>query len=133
MTEQDRTLELVRTILSLAKNIGVGVIAEGVETPVQRDMLADLGCPWGQGFLFSRALPAGELEDLLAGGPLLGPSGDATERPGSWARQLALWPVGSPDMPLGPPDELPDGLAASPVRWYKRSAGELATVTGSAS
>jgi diguanylate cyclase (GGDEF)-like protein len=70
LVEDDRTVELVRTIVNLGKSIGVGVIAEGVETAVQHDVLAGLGCPWGQGFLFSPALPADELEALLAGGRL---------------------------------------------------------------
>ena len=66
--EDERTTELVRTIVQLGNRIGVGVIAEGIETAAQMEVLAHLGPCWGQGFLFSRPLPAGELEQLLAGG-----------------------------------------------------------------
>ena len=62
----DRTTELVRTIVQLGKNLGVIVIAEGVETASQQDCLRDLGCGWGQGYLFSPAVPATNLEHLIA-------------------------------------------------------------------
>jgi diguanylate cyclase (GGDEF)-like protein/PAS domain S-box-containing protein len=68
--EDERTAELVRTIVQLGRSIGVGVIAEGVATPHQHGILLDLGCRWGQGYLFSPALPADELEELLARGRL---------------------------------------------------------------
>ena len=71
LDEDERTAELVRTIVQMGKNLSVGVIAEGVETASQHEMLTDLGCPWGQGFLFSPALPAAELQPLLADGHLL--------------------------------------------------------------
>ena len=54
----DRTTELVRTIVQLGKNLGVIVIAEGVETTNQQACFRDLGCAWGQGYLFSAAVPA---------------------------------------------------------------------------
>ena len=52
--QDDRTTELVRTIVQLGKNLGVIVIAEGVETTSQQACLRDLGCAWGQGYLFWR-------------------------------------------------------------------------------
>ena len=64
----DRTTELVRTIVQLGKNLGVIVIAEGVETTNQQACLRDLGCAWGQGYLFSAAVPATGLEHLIATG-----------------------------------------------------------------
>jgi EAL domain-containing protein (putative c-di-GMP-specific phosphodiesterase class I) len=48
--------ELVRTIIALAQNLNMGVIAEGVETAGQRDRLLDLGCTIGQGFFFAEPL-----------------------------------------------------------------------------
>ncbi|HVK80397.1 MAG TPA: EAL domain-containing protein [Verrucomicrobiae bacterium] len=47
-------LSIVRTIVQLAKSLGLGVTAEGVETSAQARMLADLGCERGQGFLLGR-------------------------------------------------------------------------------
>ena len=48
------SLALVRAILALAGTLGIDTIAEGVETIVQRDTLTELGCIYGQGFLFGR-------------------------------------------------------------------------------
>lgn len=62
---RDRMSEsLVRFCLSL----GVHVVAEGIERPQHVAILRRLGCPFGQGFLMSRPLPADELEELLASG-----------------------------------------------------------------
>lgn len=59
-------LIIVRTIVSLAHNLGFDVVAEGIETESQRDFLASLGCEYGQGFLFSRPLAADKALELLA-------------------------------------------------------------------
>lgn len=56
---------MVRTILSLAKNLGVEAIAEGIELEVQADQLRALGCVRGQGYLFSKPIPASEVEAML--------------------------------------------------------------------
>lgn len=55
-----RDQELVRTIVQLGQNIGMGVVAEGVEKAEQLALLAELGCHSAQGFLFARPLPAAE-------------------------------------------------------------------------
>lgn len=49
-------VEIVRTIITLAKNFGMTVVAEGVETEEQLQMLRDLDCHIGQGYFFSRPL-----------------------------------------------------------------------------
>ncbi|MEM6294233.1 MAG: EAL domain-containing protein [Myxococcota bacterium] len=52
---------MIRTILSLASNLGVEVIAEGIEYTVQADQLLQLGCVRGQGYLFSRPIAAAKV------------------------------------------------------------------------
>jgi len=52
---------LVRTVLSLAQALGLDSVAEGIETEEERRVLSDLGCTIGQGYLWSRPLPAPEL------------------------------------------------------------------------
>lgn len=49
-------LEIVRTVLSLARHLGLGVIAEGVENELQRNKLAAYGCHSAQGYFFGRPL-----------------------------------------------------------------------------
>jgi diguanylate cyclase (GGDEF)-like protein/PAS domain S-box-containing protein len=57
--------EIVRTIVTLAANLGVAAVAEGVETPAQAEQLRRFHCPYAQGFLFSRPVAADEAADLL--------------------------------------------------------------------
>ncbi len=52
-------------IIAMAHKLGIKVIAEGVETPKQRDILASAGCDYAQGFLFAKALPADKFEEML--------------------------------------------------------------------
>ena len=58
---------LARAIIAMALSLGVEVIAEGIETPEQRDFLRDAGCQFGQGYLFSRPKPPDEIRTFLAG------------------------------------------------------------------
>jgi EAL domain-containing protein (putative c-di-GMP-specific phosphodiesterase class I) len=55
----------VRTIVTLAANLGVSAVAEGVETPAQAAQLRSFHCPYAQGFLFSRPVAAREAAALL--------------------------------------------------------------------
>ncbi|HWS55779.1 MAG TPA: EAL domain-containing protein [Pyrinomonadaceae bacterium] len=60
--------ELVRTIRTLAANMGLEVVAEGIETLGQLGRLAELGCEYGQGYLFARPLAPDAAEALVRGG-----------------------------------------------------------------
>ena len=58
-------LELVRTIITLAWNLGMDVVAEGVETTKQLAQLKALKCEYAQGYLFSKPLPRSEAAKLI--------------------------------------------------------------------
>ncbi|MEZ7910461.1 MAG: EAL domain-containing protein [Propionivibrio sp.] len=53
---------IVRSIVALGRSLGLGVIAEGVETHAQRDFLSSVGCSACQGYLIGRPMPVGEFE-----------------------------------------------------------------------
>jgi EAL domain-containing protein (putative c-di-GMP-specific phosphodiesterase class I) len=53
---------LVRAILAMAESLELTAVAEGVESQDQFDKLVQLGCPFGQGYLFSRAIPIDALK-----------------------------------------------------------------------
>jgi len=56
---------IAKTIIALAESLGLGVIAEGVETAMQRDFLAKSGCHAYQGYYFSRPMPVDDFEQFL--------------------------------------------------------------------
>lgn len=58
---------IVKTIVTLGQSLGLAVIAEGVETAAQRNLLADLGCHMYQGYYFSRPLPIDAFEAFALG------------------------------------------------------------------
>jgi EAL domain-containing protein (putative c-di-GMP-specific phosphodiesterase class I) len=65
MTEGEQALQIVRTIVELARVLGMDVVAEGIETVEQYRLLRELGCRYGQGYLFARPISAGEVTGLL--------------------------------------------------------------------
>jgi EAL domain-containing protein (putative c-di-GMP-specific phosphodiesterase class I) len=68
MGDEGEGMEIARTILPMANNLRLDVVAEGVETIQQVAMLKKLHCKYGQGFYFSRPLSAEGIRALLAGG-----------------------------------------------------------------
>jgi len=65
MLINSETMEIVKTILSLGSNLGMQVIAEGVETAEQASQLRSLGCEFAQGYFFSRPLDAAAVGQTL--------------------------------------------------------------------
>ncbi len=70
-------IEIIRTIIALAWNLGMNVVAEGVETKKQMYQLQALRCEFGQGYFFSKPVDSQMAEALLSSQP-------------SWDRDLRL-------------------------------------------
>lgn len=66
VNSQGENVEIVKAIVMLAHNLGMYVVAEGIETEAQLEWMRALGCEYGQGFLFARPLPAAVAEAMLA-------------------------------------------------------------------
>lgn len=67
VTTETRDLSLIKAVIGLAEDFGMDVLAEGVELESQRSLLLEQGCRKGQGFLFSRAVPASVIAKLARG------------------------------------------------------------------
>jgi len=65
MCDGEQPLQIVRTIIELARVLGMDVVAEGIETCEQYLLLRQMGCRFGQGFLFARPMPAEAVSELL--------------------------------------------------------------------
>jgi len=65
IVSDNRDAELVRTMIQLGQNVGMSVVAEGVETQSQLDVLCRFGCHFAQGYLFAKPLPANDATDWL--------------------------------------------------------------------
>jgi diguanylate cyclase (GGDEF)-like protein/PAS domain S-box-containing protein len=65
MVENNENAEIVRTISGLAQNLGMDVVAEGVETREQLEILRSLGCKYGQGYFFSKPLDTQSAEAFI--------------------------------------------------------------------
>ena len=76
LTRDANDAAIVRSVITLANDLGLEVVAEGVETEEQANALAELGCQYAQGYLWARALPIEELTTRLLeqeSGPRPGP------------------------------------------------------------
>ncbi len=63
-------LALCKAIIAMAHALGIQVVAEGVETEQQRDLLTHMGCDFAQGYYFSRPLPVDEFETFMRARPV---------------------------------------------------------------
>ncbi|HEX2312273.1 MAG TPA: EAL domain-containing protein, partial [Thermomonospora sp.] len=94
---RDETLTLLtRTIVRLGRDLGLTVVAEGIERPEQLELLREMECPRGQGFLVARPMSAGPAESLLRTNLTTG------GRPAPGARRGPDGP-GDPGVPLHGP------------------------------
>ena len=69
LTRDANDAAIVRSVITLANDLGLEVVAEGVETEEQARVLAQLGCQYAQGYLWARALPIEELTTRLLAQP----------------------------------------------------------------
>ena len=65
LPESKQSRSICKAIIDLAHAMNIGIIAEGIETKEQAKMLIELGCTHGQGYLYSKPVPASALMDLL--------------------------------------------------------------------
>jgi EAL domain-containing protein (putative c-di-GMP-specific phosphodiesterase class I) len=64
--ETGTSRQIVTAVLDLAQKLGVRTIAEGIETEVQDGVLRELGCRYGQGYLYSRPVAESDFRELLS-------------------------------------------------------------------
>ncbi len=62
-----KNLSLCKAMITMAHELGIRVVAEGVETQEQAALLREAGCDFGQGYLWGRPVPAAEFERLWFG------------------------------------------------------------------
>lgn len=65
LPHDEEDVVISKTIIALSRNMGLSVIAEGVETRQQKDFLLQNGCHYIQGYYYSKPLPAGDIEEQL--------------------------------------------------------------------
>ncbi len=68
METNPRHRAIVRTITSLADELGLMLTAEGVETPAQAQLLLGMGCATAQGYLYAKPMPAEAMDEVLSVG-----------------------------------------------------------------
>jgi diguanylate cyclase (GGDEF)-like protein len=88
---------ITRAIIAMAQSLKLAVVAEGVETQAQIDLLLSLGCTTVQGFLLGRPLPAAATADLLRESVTNADSRVAQQSDSSWAAILQAKPATAPE------------------------------------
>ena len=74
IADSDQRLALAEGIVQIARTLSLEVVAEGIETEVQRDLLSSMGCHYGQGYLLAMPMPARQAEELARNGFPAAPS-----------------------------------------------------------
>jgi diguanylate cyclase (GGDEF)-like protein len=91
VAEDPRRTAFAQAIIRMGKTLGLGLIAEGVETAEQAERLQSLGCRLAQGFYFSRPVPADEIQRMLHASHAMRAAGgrwSQADAPGAWLRVL---------------------------------------------
>jgi diguanylate cyclase (GGDEF)-like protein/PAS domain S-box-containing protein len=68
IADSDQRLALAEGIVQIARTLSLEVVAEGIETDVQRDLLSSMGCHYGQGYLLAMPMPAADAVELVRQG-----------------------------------------------------------------
>ncbi len=74
LESDDNDRAIIEAITEMARRLGIQVIAEGVETENQRDILQQIGCHWLQGYYFARPMPVDEFEQFVRDNPQIAES-----------------------------------------------------------
>ena len=74
IANSEQRLALVKGIVQIARTLQLEVVAEGIESEAQRDLLMAMGCQWGQGYLLAMPMPAHQAQTLVRTGSRLMPS-----------------------------------------------------------
>jgi diguanylate cyclase (GGDEF)-like protein/PAS domain S-box-containing protein len=97
---------LTRTIVQVGHDLGIEIVAEGIERPEQLELLRAMGCGLGQGFLLAPPMPASGIEALL---------GEHAEREGQQDQRDRDRPVAADARSTPEPGPAPDAAAAAPA------------------
>jgi EAL domain-containing protein (putative c-di-GMP-specific phosphodiesterase class I) len=68
IAESDQRLAVAEGIVRIARTLNLEVVAEGIETEEQRDLLGSMGCNYGQGYLLAMPMPFSQAEELVRDG-----------------------------------------------------------------
>ncbi len=68
IAESEQRLALAEGIVQIARTLRLEVVAEGIESEVQRDLLTSMGCHYGQGYLLAMPMPPDEAAELARNG-----------------------------------------------------------------
>jgi hypothetical protein len=112
LVTSDRQRTVVEGIVLMAEKLGLHVVAEGIETEAERDLLAEMRCPYGQGYLYAVPLTDAEASSYLAFPPAPPPS----------PRMSPAGPIPTQRREAGPPTIVAQSVSAADVVGEPQSA-----------